>query len=56
MSIEEIEELNLSSSGIEFHSPGPAAGNVLSPQVFSLAFKVARRCWKEDLSVHPEVR
>ena len=39
-----IEELDLSSSGIEFHSPGPATGNVLSPQVFSLAFGVARRC------------
>ena len=39
-----IEELELSSSGIEFHSPGPATGNVLSPQVFSLAFGVARRC------------
>ena len=51
-----IEELDVSSSGIEFHSPGPATGNVLSPQVFSLAFGVARRCWKEDLSVHSEVR
>ena len=38
------EELDLSSSGIEFHSPGPATTNVLSPQVFSLAFVVARRC------------
>ena len=44
-----IEELDLSSSGIEFHSPGPAL-------VFSLAFGVARRCWKEDLSVRSEVR
>ena len=39
-----IEELDLSSSGIEIHSPGPATGNFLSPQVFSLAFGVARRC------------
>ena len=39
-----IEELDLSSSGIEFHSPGPATANVLSPQVFSLTFGVARRC------------
>ena len=51
-----IEELDLSSSGIEFHGPGPATANVLSPQVFSLAFGVARRCWKEDLSVRSEVR
>ena len=39
-----IEELDVSSSGIEFHSPCPATANVLSPQVFSLAFGVARRC------------
>ena len=51
-----IEELDLSSSGIEFHGPGPATANVLSPQVFSLAFGVARRCWKEDLNVRSEVR
>ena len=49
-----IEELDLSSSGIEFHGPGPATATVLSPQVFSLAFGVARRCWKEDLSVRSE--
>ena len=51
-----IEELDVSSSGIEFHSPGPATGNVLSPQVFSLAFGVARGYWTEDLSVPLEVQ
>ena len=51
-----IEELDLSSSGIEIHSPGPATGNFLSPQVFSLAFGVARGCWKEDPSVRSEMR
>ena len=39
-----LEELDLSSSGIEFHSPGPTKANVLSPQVFSLAFGFARGC------------
>ena len=38
-----MEELDLSSSGIVFHSPGPATGNVPSPQVFSFEFGVARR-------------
>ena len=51
-----IEELDVSSSGIEFHSPGPATGNVLSPQVFSLAFGVARGYWAEDLSVPLQVQ
>ena len=37
-----IEELDLIQSGIDFHSPGAATGNVLSPQVFSLAFGVPR--------------
>ena len=39
-----IELLNLSSSGIEFHSLGAATANALSPYVFGLAFGVARRC------------
>ena len=39
-----IELLDLSSSGIEFHSLGAATANALSPYVFSLAFGVARRC------------
>ena len=39
-----IELLDLSSSGIEFHSLGAATVNALSPCVFSLALGVARRC------------
>ena len=38
-----IKLLDLSSSGIEFHSFGAATANALSPYVFSLAFGVARR-------------
>jgi len=45
-----IELLDLSSSGIEFHSLGAATANVLSPYVFSLAFGVARRCLEDDVN------
>ena len=51
-----IKELDLIPSGIDFHSPGAATGNVLSPQVFSLAFGFARGYWTEDLSVPLEVK
>ena len=36
-----IELLDLSLSGIEFHSLGAATANALSPYVFSLTFGVA---------------
>ena len=45
-----IKLLDLSSSGIEFHSLGAATENARSPYVFSLAFGVARRCWEDDLN------
>ena len=51
-----IEELDLIPSGIEFHSPSAATANVLSSQVFSLAFGVARGYWEEDLNVPLELR
>ena len=38
-----IELLDLSSSGIEFHSLGAATANALSPYVFSLAFEVGKK-------------
>ena len=49
-----IELLDLSSSGIEFHSLG-AAANAFSPYVFSLAFGVARGCLEDDLNFCSEV-
>ena len=45
-----IELLDLSSTGIEFHSLGAATANGLSPHVFSLAFGVASRCEEDDLN------
>ena len=39
-----IELLDVSSSGIEFHSLGATTANTLSPYNFSLAFGVARGC------------
>lgn len=39
-----IELLDLSSSGIKFHSLNATTANALYPYVFSLAFGVARRC------------
>ena len=50
-----IELLDLSSSGIEFHSVGAATANTLSPYVFTLAFGVTRRCWEDDLNFRWEV-
>ena len=38
-----IELLDLSSSGIEFHSLGAATANALSPYVFILAFGVGKK-------------
>ena len=38
-----IELLDLSSSGIEFHSLGAATANALSPYVLSLAFGVGEK-------------
>ena len=50
-----IELLDLSSSGIEFHSLGAATANALSPYVLSLAFGVARGCGEDDPSFRSEV-